>query len=88
MLLHLSYQYPDIHHKDSIHPLQIMIPMTPTPVPLAVLIIPAPLPPPILMTPALALLAALMTLMILNLSLHFVFLLVVDHMLSLFNPTF
>ena len=61
-------------------PLQIwtflLILMTPTPAPLAVL-----------MTPALALPAALMTLMILSLNLHFIFPLVEDHMLSLFNPT-
>ena len=74
MLLHPDHQYPDIHHQDFIHPLQILILMAPTPVPLAVL-----------MTLAPTLLTALTIPMILNL--HFVFLLVADHMLSLFNPT-
>ena len=74
MLLHLDHQYPDLHHEDSMHPLQILILVTPAPVPLAVL-----------MTLAPTLLTAPTIPMILNL--HFVFLLVADHMRSLFNPT-
>ena len=83
VLLHLDHQYPGIHHQDSIHPLQILILMTPAPIPLAVLMILAPTPPTILMTPAPASLVVLMTLLLLN---HLiVFLLVEDHMLSLLN---